>query len=513
MGTWPRCRYFQAVINAEAQYSIWPVGIALPAGWRAVGFAGTRRSCLSFVAEVWRDMRPLSVRDYDRPTTERNDDVAEANGEAIPATLAAHFARSVRRHPGAVAVGDGRRQLTYAQLAERSDRLAAGLVALGVLPEDLVVLRLPSTVDSVVALVGVVKAGAAGLPVDADAPAPGLDAVLGRGGVRLVLTVSGAAGSKEPSRPGTALPGSAPGDLAPPTVDLAEVMAAAGRGAAGRQPAAGNAACVLPAAGQGGEVWHVVLEHRHLVPPVLDPALLPLQRGDRAASAAGVAATEAQVEIWRALAAGAEVAVLSPQERSSAGLTGALRRRGVSVLSTPAAQVARLVGPAPPDHAGRRPALPPGSGLPDALASLRTLHVTGIGLPPHTGRALRAAGFTGRLLTRFGPEETATVAAVHELPDEPATGAGAPLGRPAAAVQMYVLDEELGPVPPGNPGQLYVGGAGVGRGYLDQPELTADRFLPDPFGSGGRIFAAGVLATRYADGTMLQLGAAEPDDP
>jgi non-ribosomal peptide synthetase component F len=516
MGTWPQHRYFQSVVNAEAQYSIWPVDTPLPAGWRAVGFAGTRLSCLSFVAEVWRDMRPLSVRDRDgRADGERSDGVPEANGEAVPATLVAHFSRSVRRHPGAVAVGDGQQQLTYAQLAERSDRLAAGLVALGVLPEDLVVLRLPSTVDSVVALVGVVKAGAAGLPVDAGAPASDVDTVLRRGGVRLVLTAPGAARSKQPggpgpAPPGPAPPGPAPQGPAPPIVDLDSVLAAAGRGTAGRQPAAGNAACVLPAAGRGGEVRHVVLEHRQLVPPMLDPVMLPLHEGDRTASALGVAAAEAQVEIWRALAAGAEVVVLSPEERTGAGLTGALRRN-VSVLSAPAAQVARLVGPAPPDHAGRRPAPPAGSGLPDALASLRMLHVTGTGLQPDTVRTLRAAGFTGRLLTRFGPVETATVAAVHELPDEPATDADPPLGGPAAAVQLYVLDEELCPVPPGSPGQLYVGGAVVGRGYLDQPELTADRFLPDPFSSGGRIYATGALATQRVDGRTHYLGPAEPD--
>jgi non-ribosomal peptide synthetase component F len=446
--------------------------------------------------------------------------VAEAKGNTTPSTLVDLFARTVGRHPGAVAVSDGAQRLTYAELADRSDRLAAGLVALGVAPEDRVVLHLPATVDSVMAILGVVKAGAAGLPVDADAPTSDVDAVISTGGVRLVLIGPGRDEppvSEPAPRPGPR-PGPGPG---PQTVDWLSAMAAAGPSPAGAgvpggrggkrpaswQPAAGNAACVLPARGRDGELRHVVLEHRQLVPLALDPVLPPLRPGDRAASATSVAAAEAQVEIWRALAGGAEVVVLPPDQRSSSGLVAALRRRKVSVLSTPAVEVDRLVGLAPSTGSGQT------AVLSDALASLRVLHATGIGLHPDTVRALRAASFTGRLLTRFGPVETSTTAAVHELSGEPDSTEVAPLGRPPAGVHLYVLDEELRPVPAGMPGELYVGGTVVGRGYLDRPERTVDRFLPDPFSSGGRMYPTGELVTRGADGTTRYLGPAEPDDP
>jgi len=431
---------------------------------------------------------------------ERSGEVAQADSTPAPATLVDLFARSAGRHPGAVAVSDDAGQLTYAELAVRSDRLAAGLTRLGVAAEDRVLLALPSSVDSVVALVGVAKAGAASLPVDPDIPGSEVDSALDAASVRLVLT------GPDHDWPASRLrPTSEPG---PQTVDWGSAMTAGAPPAAladrADGPAGGNAACVLPARSRGGEVRHVVLEHRQLVPLALDPMLLELQPGDRAAPATGMAAAEAQVEIWRALAGGAEVVVLPPDQRSSPDLAVALRRREVSVLSAPATEVDRLVRP--PSTGGE-----PAGALAEALGSLRVLHATGLGLHHETVRALRAASFAGRLLTRYGPVETAATAAVHELPGQPDRPDGVLLGRPPAGVRLYVLQEDLGPVPPGTPGELYVGGVAVGRGYLDRPELTVDRFLPDPFSSGGRMYPTGELVTRRPDGVTQHLGPA--DDP
>src|SRR6266516_392650 len=122
------------------------------------------------------------------PSVERSGEVAQADSTPAPATLVDLFARSAGRHPGAVAVSDDAGQLTYAELAARSDRLAAGLTRLGVAAEDRVLLALPSSVDSVVALVGVAKAGAASLPVDPDIPGSEVDSALDAASVRLVLT-------------------------------------------------------------------------------------------------------------------------------------------------------------------------------------------------------------------------------------------------------------------------------------------------------------------------------------
>ena len=510
MRSWPRHRHFRVVVNGEGQYGIWPVDSALPSGWWAVGFAGTRPSCLGYVAETWRDMRPRTVARRPaagaRPATPSMDSsgaVAQAGPTAMPAmpatpaTLVDLFARGANRQPGAVAVSDDAGQLTYAELAVRSDRLAMGLAALGVAAEDRVLLALPSSVDSVVALVGVAKAGAASLPIDTDGLGSDVAGVLGVASVQLVLTRPG--GDRPVSRLRAA---SQPG---PQTVDWGSAMTAGALPAAlaGQPdgPAGGNAACVLPARSPAGELRYVVLEHRQLVPLALDPTLLALQPGDRAAPATGLAAAAAQVEIWRALAEGAEIVVLPPDQRSSPDLAAALGRREVSALSAPAAEVDRLARlPA----AGGEPA----GALAGALGSLRMLHATGTGLQPATVRALRAAGFTGRLLTRYGPVETAATAAVHELSGEPERTDGVPLGRPPAGVRLYVLQEDLGPVPPGTPGELYVGGVAVGRGYLDDPERTADAFLPDPFSSGGRMYPTGELVTRQADGVLRHLGPA-----
>jgi len=124
-------------------------------------------------------------------------------------------------------------------------------------------------------------------------------------------------------------------------------------------------------------------------------------------------------------------------------------------------------------------------------------------LPPATGRSIFSGGFSGRLFTLHGSAETTVAYAAHEVTGVPDGAKTIRIGRPLQGCDLYVLDDELRPVYPGEPGELYVGGNRVSRGYLDRPGLTVSRFLPDPFGSGGRIHATGARV-RCGEGGVFE---------
>jgi non-ribosomal peptide synthetase component F len=496
MSPWPHLKYFRVVVNADGHHGLWPVTGGLPGGWRALGFTGDRVRCLTYAAEAWRDMRPRSVRGSLRDSV---------RGTApVPGTLVELFADTVRRHRDAVAVSAGERRLTYAELDARSDDLAGLLGTLGIGAEDRIALHLGGGVDLVVALLGVVKAGAAYVPVDVRAPLPRRRAMISGSGARLVLTRPGWAARLTDLGCATLAwcsktPGTVADAVAGPVVDpvagaVVDAVAGPMTDPAERDrslPGPGSAACVLYTSEPTGRLAGVVLEHRHLLALARDPVLPPLAPADRTAHVAVTSAGSVTVEVWRALADGAELVVLPTLPRP-ADLATELRRGGITAMLAPALAI---------DLVQRQETR--------AFSSLRVLCSVGP-LPPETGRSIFRGGFSGRLFTLHGSAETTVAYAAHELTGAMDRGvdraATLPIGRPLHGCDLHVLDEELRPVCPGDPGELYVGGNRVSRGYLDRPGLTVSRFLPDPFGSGGRIHATGARVRCGEGGVFEYLG-------
>ncbi|UWZ39128.1 non-ribosomal peptide synthetase [Dactylosporangium roseum] len=395
---------------------------------------------------------------------------------ATTTSLVELFAGTVREHPDAPAVSDDDRRYTYQELDAHADALARRLIAGGVGPEDRVGLHLRRGVDVVVAILGILKAGAAYLPVDTRYPAARRDHMLLDGDVRVVLT--------EPGR-GERLA----------HLDRTVLEWRSGDGPAGPAPVVDirpeQAACVLYTSGSTGRPKGTVLEHRQLVAFAADPALPALSTDDRTAQCASISFDTITFEVWRSLAGGAEIVVLPAiPDLLGSDLRRELRRRGITAMLAPAVAVNHVV------RFDR-----------DAFAGLRLLCSGGDVLLPATCRGLLSGEFGGRLFNLYGPTETTVACTGHEVARPPRDGAGVPIGGPLGGRRLYVLDPDLRPVAAGETGELYVGGAGVGRGYLGRPGRTAERFVPDVFaGDGSRMYATGDLVRDVGGGVLRYVG-------
>jgi amino acid adenylation domain-containing protein len=390
-------------------------------------------------------------------------------------TLTEMFGRSVRRYPDRPAVSDDSRTLTYAQLDRESDRVAGVLLAHGVGAEDRVGLYLRRSVDLFVALLGILKCGAAYVAVDTRYPDRRRDLMLRRSGAKIIFSEPGWAERL---------------NLAAEVIPVPE-----GTGPARAVPGVGvdpsSAASVLFTSGSSGEPKAIVLEHRNLVSLVSNPSLPALVPDDRVGQISSISFDAFHMELWPGIAHGACTVVLPPvPDLLAADFQRQLRRYGVTVMVAPTMVV---------NHVARED--------PDAFAPLRILQIGGDVLLPSACRALLSGHFTGLLYNMYGPAEITTACTAHLVTREDAESDIIPIGRPFAGVPVRILSPRLQPVPPGEVGELFVGGPGVARGYQDRPDLTAERFLTLPSEAGEvRLYRTGDLVRQRADGVLEFVG-------
>ncbi|WP_173075831.1 non-ribosomal peptide synthetase [Phytohabitans rumicis] len=371
---------------------------------------------------------------------------AEGDAAALAPEL---FAAQARRSPDAVAVVYGDRSLTYQELDAASDRLAHRLIADGVGPEQVVGLAVPRSLEFVVGLLGVLKAGAAYLPVDPDCPAERLGFLLAEARPRFLLTA---------------------GDV----VVEGPAQAPAGVRLDPRHPA-----YVIYTSGSSGLPKGVVVPHGGV--PVMAAGQvrrLGLGPGSRVLWFSAPTFDASVWELWGALLSGATVVVAGDDP------VGELAARGdVTHVTVPPSVLAGLS----PASVGAGVVVSAGEALPERVAAAWSV-----------GR---------RLLNAYGPTEVTVCASVSEPLSE---GGGVPIGRPIDGTRVWVLDRWLRPVPPGVAGELYVAGAGVARGYLGRPGLTAERFVACPFGvPGQRMYRTGDVVRWRADGQLEFVGRAD----
>ncbi|MCP3105513.1 amino acid adenylation domain-containing protein, partial [Myxococcus sp. K15C18031901] len=386
------------------------------------------------------------------------------------------FEAQAERTPEAVAVVGGGRQVTYRQLDEEANRLAHRLRRLGVGPEVRVGLWMERSVEMVVGMLATLKAGGAYVPVDADYPEARARLVLEDSGLAVLLS----------EQPLLARFASLPEGVVSLALDTEELGAeSAARPSASATPA--NAAYVIYTSGSTGRPKGVVVEHRQLWQLVrwhLDAYALGV--GDRTSQVASPAFDAAVWEIWPTLASGAALELPERDVRlEPARLVGWLAERGITVafLPTPLCE-AVLAEPWP------------------AESRLRWLLTGGDRLSRRP-----APGAPFRLVNHYGPTEATVVATAGEV--LAAQGGREPhIGGPITHARAYVLDEQRMPQPVGVPGELHVGGEGVARGYLERAELTAERFVRDPFSQepGARMYRTGDRVRWLADGTLEFLG-------
>jgi amino acid adenylation domain-containing protein len=402
-----------------------------------------------------------------------------------PAGLCIHqlVEAQVERTPDAAAVVFKGETLTYRELNERANRLARHLRRLGVGPEARVGVCLERGPEMVVSVLATLKAGGAYVPLDPAYPAERLAFMLADSAAAVLLTEEGLRG-RFPAPAGTR--------VVCPTVAETESGEDLEGGA---EP--GSLAYVIYTSGSTGTPKGVAVEHRALVNYIAHAAAgFAIRAGDRVLQFASISFDIAAEEIFTTLVSGATL-VLRTEEmlETPQSFWEAAERWGVSVMDLPTA-VWHHVSP----HLDARP-----GALPE---SLRLMVIGGEAALPERVRAWQAAtGGRVRLLNSYGPTETTIVATLWEAP--PSGGVSrVPIGRPAPNTRCYVLDAAMRPAAVGVPGELYVGGAQVARGYLDRPAATAERFVPDPLAAepGARLYRTGDRARWRADGELEYLG-------
>ena len=409
------------------------------------------------------------------------------------ACLTSLFEAQVDRTPHAVALTFEGRSLTYAALDERANHLANHLQSLGVGPEILVGLSAPRSLEMVVAILGILKAGGAYLPLDPEYPAERLAFMLEDARVPVLVTCGAA-----PAAP------AAPGRVRVVALDADREQIE--RSPATRPPQLADPrslAYVIYTSGSTGRPKGVMVEHRNVTRLFTSTApWFGFSPADTFTLFHSYAFDFSVWEIWGALLHGGRLVLVSHEvSRSPTAFHELLRDERVTVLcQTPSAWKQLVQAEA---------------SLPDAALAelaLRFVIFGGEALDPGDLRpfwARRARDEGPRLVNMYGITET-TVHVTHRLMTRADAPGASVIGRPLPDLQVHLLDPARLPVAQGEPGEIWVGGAGVARGYLDRPELTAERFVASVVpGDSGRLYRTGDIARLLPSGDLEYLGRAD----
>ncbi|HEX6745681.1 MAG TPA: amino acid adenylation domain-containing protein [Longimicrobium sp.] len=387
--------------------------------------------------------------------------------------------------PDAVAVRQGRVALTYGELNATANRLAHNLRARGVGTETRVALLANRSPRMIAGLLGILKSGAAYVPLDPRAPAERLAHILRDSGAAVLVADEPLVGDLSAHVPAVvALDGAWGDEDGAPSHDPAPL----GGG--------NDAAYVIYTSGSTGRPKGVLVEHRSMrAYTETAAAQYAIGPEDRLLQFASVSFDASIEEIFPALVSGAALVLRDDAMLGSPALFWeACAREGVTVVNLPTAYWHELAGAL--EDGGSSP-IPP---------SVRLVIIGGErALNERVARWQRVAGPGVRLVNTYGPTEATVVATLRDLAAwDAASGREVPIGGPVRGARAYVLDAAGEPSPVGVPGELYLGGAGLARGYLDRPALTAERFVPDPFAAepGARLYRTGDLARVLPGGDL-----------
>ncbi|MEV8639420.1 amino acid adenylation domain-containing protein, partial [Streptosporangium sp. NPDC051023] len=428
--------------------------------------------------------QPVSTPDVLTPA-ERERVLVDWNATAAtayPLHTCVHelFERQANADPQAVAIVHGDRTLTYAELNADANRLAHLLIGRGVSVEHRIALAMPSSDLWVTAILAVLKAGAAFVPIDPGYPAERVHYMLGDAApVLLLSTAEWIGGLPETTTPVLLLDD-------PATLGLLAGAATTDPGDADRQgsPVLDNAAYVIYTSGSSGRPKGVTVSHAGVGAIVASQIhRQAVGRGSRILQLVSTSFDAALWDLFGAVLSGATLVLPLGERPLGLDLVDFVAAHGVTHVALPPAVVADL----------------PANGLPSGVA----VTVSGEACPPQ----LAATWSVGRrLFNGYGPTEV-TIGAIMWECEQGRAPNPVPIGTPLIGKQVYVLDGNLAPLPAGVVGELYLGGGGLARGYMGRPGLTSGRFVACPFGSAGsRMYRTGDLVRWRADGVLEFVG-------
>jgi amino acid adenylation domain-containing protein len=424
----------------------------------------------------------LSAAERRRILVEWNDTGRAISASVLPDLISATAAAT----PNATAVIAGEVTLTYRQLTARANRLARELIAAGAGPERVVAIALTRGADLIVSALAVLKSGAAYLPIDLDHPADRVRYMLDDARPVLVITDEDARG-RVPDLAGTPsfVLGGADAERALRKRGGADDVTDADR-AGFLTPT--HPAYVMYTSGSTGRPKGVVVPHGALANLITDMCeRLAMTKADRLLAVTTFGFDISNLEIFVPLVAGAKLIVADRDTvRDPLALGGLMVSSRTSVMQATPSLWQALVG-----------------ATPESLRRVRVVITGGEALSGSLADALRAAAHEVRNM--YGPTETTIWSTVSDV-DRAAPGTPT-IGKPISNTRVYVLDSALRPVPPNVPGELYIAGDGLARGYLNRTDLTSERFLANPFGEpGSRMYRTGDVVRWDSHGEIEFLG-------
>jgi amino acid adenylation domain-containing protein len=426
------------------------------------------------------DRRLSDVRLSDEHETYQLLKAWNETSTAFPADACVHelFEAQVERAPDAVAIVDGDRLVTYGELDRRSNQLARYLVAQGIGLDSQVVLFLGKSAETFVGMLAVLKAGAAYVPLDVDAPTDRHAWLLSDVSAPIILTTTHLV-SRLPPQTAQVL-----------CLDRADHWRKVAEHPETRMATAvgsNQLAYVLHTSGSTGTPKGVGVSHRAIARLVKETNYVRLSPADSVAQSSSLYFDGSTFEIWGALLNGGRLVLIpSAQLLSPDDFARQIQAHRISVVFLTTALFNQIA-----HH------------VPWAFSGLRNVLFGGELVTPSRVRSVLEAGRPERLLHVYGPTETTSFASWHLVESVPESATNVPIGRGISCTQLYVLDQRLEPVPVGVAGELYIGGDGLARGYHDEAALTAERFVPDPFGGDGRrLYKSGDVCRWRAGGSV-----------
>jgi amino acid adenylation domain-containing protein len=387
------------------------------------------------------------------------------------------FELQAEKKPDALAATFGAEKITYRELNARANQLARYLIKTDITSNRLVGVCIDRSIDMLIAILGILKAGGAYLPLDPTYPLSRLSFIIKDSGSSILLTQKDLAEKFYDQ------------DIKTICLDIErELIAKETKDNLDLQVDTKQTACAFYTSGTTGQPKGITIPHRAINRLVLNTNYVQLKETDTIAQVSNWSFDAATFEIWGALLNGARLSIIDQHTLlSPTKFALQLKEQNITVLFLTTSlfnQFARQ--------------------LPHAFSSLRYLIFGGEAADPESIKTILKSSPPENLINGYGPTETTTFATSYLVKDINEETKRIPIGKPISNTKVYLLDKDLNPVPCCCPGEIYIGGDGLGNGYINRPDLTAERFIPNPFYNApeARLFKTGDLAYRLPDGDI-----------